>query len=444
MFRPFLQLRVRHERKVSAVIGLILFLFTSVFAYSDGNGTEGNPYQISNVSDWNDLMKTSSDWKKYFIMTADLDLQGVALTPVGFSTNFTGVFDGNEYVIYNADMNMPAADNIGLFGRVGAAGRISNLGIEKVKIKGRNYVGGLAGANYGTVADCYAEGAVTGSSTYVGGLTGRNSGTISGCYIVIIVTGSSNYVGGLAGNNTSTIQLCYAAGSVTGSGSVGGLAGVDSGNITSCYAAGAVNGNSSVGGFAGSQSGGTINICYSAGSVNGNSSVGGFLGSKSSGSVSNCFWDVNTSGRQTSAGGVGKTTAQMQDITTFAGWDFTTPVWKICNSTNYPKLAWQIPAGDFVCPDGVDFYDLAVLTDQWLLEKLLYDVAPGENDGIVNFLDWAVFANNWQGKMTQLSEFTSQWLKQGAYADIAPWPDGDGIVNMLDFAVFADDWLEGT
>jgi hypothetical protein len=46
-------------------------------------------------------------------------------------------------------------------------------------------------------------------------------------------------------------------------------------------------------------------------------------------------------------GVIGKATAEMMTQTTFtdAGWDFTTPVWKICETVDYPRLAWQrIPA----------------------------------------------------------------------------------------------------
>ena len=103
------------------------------------------------------------------------------------------------------------------------------------------------------------------------------------------------------------------------------------------------------------------------------------------------------------------------------------------------RVGWR--EGDFE-PDGdVDWADLAIFADQWLLEKLSADVAPGGGDGIVNFIDWVVFANSWQGDMTQLSEFTSQWLGRSAYcADIAP-AGGDGIVNFIDFAAFAENWL---
>ncbi len=74
------------------------------------------------------------------------------------------------------------------------------------------------------------------------------------------------------------------------------------------------------------------------------------------------------------------------------------------------------------------------------------DVIPSGGDRIVNFLDWAVFASDWQDTtdMDDLSVFVDQWLPLSAYcADIAPTPEGDGTVNMLDFAVFAENWLAG-
>ena len=102
--------------------------------------------------------------------------------------------------------------------------------------------------------------------------------------------------------------------------------------------------------------------------------------------------------------------------------------------------------GDFEPDCDVDWVDLAVFTERWLLPKLSMDVIPSGGDGIVNFLDWAVFADGWQDTtdMNDLSVFVDQWLQLSAYsADIAPAPDGDGIVNLLDFAALAENWLAG-
>lgn len=122
--------------------------------------------------------------------------------------------------------------------------------------------------------------------------------------------------------------------------------------------------------------------------------------------------------------------------------------------------------GDFE-PDGdVDIDDLTVFVDQWLLQRLTADFAPGDGDNFVNYLDWAVFADAWQSTPSSpnwnsacdispeggdgivdtddLGIFVDQWLHFGVYcADIAPVPEGDDIVNMLDFAVLAQDWLVG-
>ena len=56
------------------------------------------------------------------------------------------------------------------------------------------------------------------------------------------------------------------------------------------------------------------------------------------------FWDIESSGKTISDGGTGKTTAEMQTMSTFtdAGWDFTTPVWTIDEGVDYPRLWWEL------------------------------------------------------------------------------------------------------
>ena len=113
------------------------------------------------------------------------------------------------------------------------------------------------------------------------------------------------------------------------------------------------------------------------------------------------------------------------------------------DEVDYPHFSWEYSShGDFGCPDGTDLYDLIIFIDQWLLEKLSYDLYQNDDKHIVNFSDWSIFANSWDGDNIQLGDFTAEWLLQDAYnADIAPAPGGDGIVNMLDFAVFAENWI---
>ena len=68
--------------------------------------------------------------------------------------------------------------------------------------------------------------------------------------------------------------------------------------------------------------------------------------------------------------------------------------------------------------------DLALLCENWLLGKLSADVSPDGGDGIVNFSDWAVFAEGWQNTtvLNDLSVIADQWLQTGAtLAEVAPF-----------------------
>jgi hypothetical protein len=145
--------------------------------------------------------------------------------------------------------------------------------------------------------------------------------------------------------------------------------------------------------------------------VSGSSYVGGLVGNSSGGSITACFWDTQTSGISDGVGNVnpdpsgvtGKTTAEMMTLSTFTdpavNWDFVA-TWAICEGTNYPRLQWQIPAGDWVCPDGVRVEDLAYFVQRWLLEDC---VSSGNCNGVdldesnkVDIADFAILAANWQ------------------------------------------------
>ena len=333
-------------------------------------------------------------------------------------------------------------------------GTISDCKAE-VGVSGDLWVGGLLGGTGtgGAILDCHASCVVTGG-TECGGLIGNigaEGGSATGCSSAGSVTVTERSAGGLVGMNGGTIERCFSTANATGlsANEIGGLVGRNMRNILNSYAIGSVSGSYPTGGLAGlnwktPSTTGNITNCYSTGASNG----GGLIGYNINGVITGSFWDVNTSGKTSSDGGTGLNTAQMMQQASFTGWDFTT-IWAICEGTNYPRLRWQIPLlGDFVCPDGVDMDDLAVLCEQWLLEELSSDAWPEGGDGIVNFFDWAIFAAGWQITVDfdDLADFADQWLKTGAnyyIADIAPAPDGDGIVNMLDFAALANNWLAG-
>lgn len=389
------------------VLSVLFVISSQVFAgYSGGIGSQTMPFQISKTSDWQFLMSAPSDWTKYFILTADLNLAGINVTPIGNSTNkFTGVFDGNGHVIRNVTINTPNNDNVGLFGYLQNA-KISNLGIEDANIIGRSYVGAMAGycnetssSTYSVIDKCFTTGKVTGTSDSAGGLIGyiynsvSNYVTVEKCYSTCDVIGQHS-VGGLVGSSNgnlayfNSIYDCYAAGNVSSSftsssfpttegvggliGScydtyinrcysaanvasvslnAGGLVGFGSYNsIYNCYATGNVQSSSGyTGGLVGySTSGSTyLYYSYSTGLVTAAANKGGGLIGSNSNSCTACFWDTQTSGKTvasatgTSTGIVGKTTAEMKTLSTFAsaGWEIA--------DINGPDRLWTMPENDY-------------------------------------------------------------------------------------------------
>ena len=291
-------------------------------------------------------------------------------------------------------------------------------------VSGAERIGGLIGGNNnGAIVNCHSTGTATTSGyywgdSYVGGLIGENSGNIESCYSTAGVSGIERYVGGLIGYHSSgEINNCYATGEVTGSKDyVGGLAGYNSGSrITNCYSGGDVSGNDYVGGLTGK--GGIWDNCYSVGKVNGSGSYVGALMGEANNYITNCFWDVNSSmisdpevGVPDTDGMIGKTTTEMQMQSTFTDttWDFVSEslngdedIWRMCvDGVEYPKFWWEFATGDFVCGDGVDIVDFAVLADTWNLStgqsgyNYKYDLA---DDGVIDFADLAIFCDNWLG-----------------------------------------------
>jgi hypothetical protein len=339
------------------------YSITANFAlFSGGNGTAEDPYQIA---DWYHLDNVRNYLSSYFIVINNLDSNSIGYTelasssahegngwqPIGSSPPFVGSFDGQGYEICDLFINRSGETDVGLFGVVGAAGTIEAVGVNG-NVTGQNNVGGLVGKSEGTVSASHTTGRVIGID-YVGGLMGKNEGTASNSSSTSSVSGDTN-VGGLLGKNEGTGN-CYATGSVTGTDYVGGLVGKNEGPISNSYATGSVTGDDCVGGLVGWNEH-TVSYSYSTGSVTGGDDpeddVGGLVGLSDS-SVDYSFWDTQTSGQVSSDGGTGKTTAEMQDITTFsgAGWDIvgvdtaddrdTDHIWNIVDDTTYPFLSWQ-------------------------------------------------------------------------------------------------------
>ncbi len=254
-----------------------------------GTGSEIDPFMVSTCTQ---LQSINTDAlagltaEKVYQLTGDIDCSdtinwndNLGFVPIGNGDyNFFGVFDGGNHKIIGLNINRPAESYQGLFGY--SSGQVKNLELVGGSFMGNHHVGAIVGLNRadGIITNCSSSADLSGADSVIGGLAGANFGTISGSNSSGQVTGIV-FIGGLVGENLGNIYSSYSTGDVNGTSFIGGLiGGVDTGLITSSTATGSVTGVSNVGGFAGSISGGTISNCSSTGPVAGNDAVGGFIG----------------------------------------------------------------------------------------------------------------------------------------------------------------------
>jgi len=321
--------------------------------FAGGNGTEGDPYQITN---WTQLNKVRDDLTAYYVLnnnlsSSDSDYTGIgdAWVPIGTAEggqSFSGVFNGENNTISDLSFN-PTQPYNGMFGYL--SGSVSNLGLVDGNVLGMSscglcYIGGLAGYSSGVITSSYFNGEISMyMANYVGGLVGGSSGEISDSYSEGVF-GNDGNIGGLVGyQEGGIINRSYStADAGSSSDYVGGLVAYSEGSIYNSYFSGTVTaGGAAVGGLIGGFDGGEISNCYSSGVVNSSymeerGLAGGLIGESIGGGVSSSYWDIQTSGQTESAEGMGTTTAAMQTQSTYSGWDFG-DIWDISEG-NYPTL----------------------------------------------------------------------------------------------------------
>ena len=238
--------------------------------------------------------------------------------PIG--GDYNAAFHGNNRTISN--LTMRGGGERGMFYGLGAASRVSNLGLIDFSVTATSGpsalyrgVGALAGHADGTIEAVYVRGGTVSASSgggrgvLVGGLVGYLlwNGVIRACYSTAAVSGYgvlSPAVGGLVGYTSAPIVASYAAGRVhvqvsSQTGNAGGLVGWAVSNLsvfTNSYARGRI-------------------------SWTGSARRGGLLARRSqSGTAPGSTWD-----RQTTGQGGGQTTSALQAPTGYSGiyaaWD---------------------------------------------------------------------------------------------------------------------------
>jgi len=366
--------------KLLLLLSLIILTSRSIVlaqitSYSGGNGTSGNPYQITTLADLQTLSSTTADWVagKYFVQTTNIDASasnsGSGFSPIGNATNkFSGSYDGQNFSITALFINRSVTNNIGLFGYTNSA-TLKNIKLTGSSITGYDNVGVLVGfSSNSIITNCQSGGTVTGHFQ-VGGLIGEANGAssvITNSFSTVTVSGT-NDVGGFVGENqnSSSISSCYSTGNATGGNTVGGFSAWNGSNatITNCYCiANAVSGSAYTGGFVG-YSFGNITYCYTIAALTG-SSKSGFLNGDTDATAS--FWNVETDGIDgnisgaANEGAIGKTTAEMKTQSTFsaANWNFST-IWAIDANINngYPYLLMDAPPSPLITWDGSESTD---------------------------------------------------------------------------------------
>lgn len=180
----------------------------------------------------------------------------------GFSNAYTGTFDGQGYTISGLYFNDSSAKDVGLFGYIGANGKISNVGVLDSYFKFKENGGGICGENYGELQNCSNSSTVSGNRI-AGGVCGYtySGGTVINCKNTGSVRGT-NILGGVCGANGSNITNCFNKGTVSGQYEVGGVCGANRSNITNCFNEGTVSGQYNLGGVCGVSYSGTITNCY--------------------------------------------------------------------------------------------------------------------------------------------------------------------------------------
>ena len=232
-------------------------------------------------------------------LDADLDLTGVAWTPIGskFDTDgnllhyFSGKFYGNGHTISNLDFSenygKTEYPSFGFFSEVYGA-EISGLTIQgKLNVSNSGYVyfGTVAGvAADSKISDCASNVSFTDKDKYINGTVAlcgyAINSTIEYCQnkgdFSITQDVTSFQMGGIVGlAQNSTVQYCANTGDLTSwTPCTGGIVGqlIQNSKVINCYSTGKIvplgKGTTDFGGIAGTVGTGTeIRHCYFAGEV---------------------------------------------------------------------------------------------------------------------------------------------------------------------------------
>lgn len=273
---------------------------TAASEFAGGDGSESNPYQISNAAELMLLhekmvaehKELKDEYKSaHYVLTADITINEVSnydnwentapeysWMPIGFdAVEFDGVFDGKGYTIFGLYINTncgtvdeKSTNNYGLFDTVD--GTVKNVKIDKsfIAVSGRPCgVGSIAGLlmDEAIIDGCSSTAVLNCYDNSLGGIVGKAYGGVD---TDMVDDGDEREI------NYSTISNCTFAGKITqikddAMTYVGGIIGECDGNVEACINNGniAFTGSNvdSVGGIAGRMSEGALSNCKNTGTL---------------------------------------------------------------------------------------------------------------------------------------------------------------------------------
>jgi len=183
---------------------------TITFATADDGYTKGCEIKVNvsvlemdtNIATPDDLEKIRKNPSANFQLTADIDMTGIAFTPL---PDFTGTLDGNYHVIKGLRFENANLDNVGLFSTSHNA-VIKNLGIADAYFVGNANTAAITGRSYGgLISNCFVTNSYLEGRDHVGSITGDvNQDGGEGCVVEDCVSDSRIFTrqfqaGGIAG-----------------------------------------------------------------------------------------------------------------------------------------------------------------------------------------------------------------------------------------------------
>ncbi len=264
-------------------------MFSSIFSFSGGDGSQENPMQIRTIAEMYEMIGYQNiehaHW--HYKLMQDIDFGNLYWDQ---TAELYGTFDGNGHTLRNFRINEFNSENNGtiLFINIMEDAILKNLNIilhndgfivnlntadnefsiiaynnygliDNCSVTGDIYAGkgnfgAIAYNNYASINQCSVYLNILTGGNYIGGICALNNinKTISNCYSEINYSSGFDYIGGICAFNDRGIlmnnsALCNLTFHTYG----GAIVGKSSGNIIGCSASGTINGLRFIGGIAG-------------------------------------------------------------------------------------------------------------------------------------------------------------------------------------------------